>query len=64
MNGKGNDFFRPLWLRVAIVLACVGWAVVEWMHDQAGWALIAAAVAAYGAWSFLIDYKADGDKKG
>lgn len=58
-----NDFFRPLWLRLAIVAACIGWAVLEWLNDQSGWALIAGAAAAYGIWSFLIAYPSGSRKE-
>lgn len=54
---NGNDFFRPLWLRAGIVVACVAWAVFEWVNGETGWAVMAGAVAAYGVWSFLIAYK-------
>ena len=57
---NGNDFFRPLWLRVAIVAACAAWAVVEWLHGETGWALMAGAAAAYGVWSFIIAYRPGG----
>lgn len=56
-GGKGQDFFRPLWLRVAIVAACAGWALFEYANGQTGWALMAAAAAAYGVWSFIIAWK-------
>lgn len=54
---KADDFFRPLWLRLAIVAACAGWAVFEYHHGETGWALMAAAVTAYGVWSFLVNYR-------
>lgn len=54
---KGDDFFRPLWIRLAIVIACAGWAVLEWTSGETGWAMMAGAVAVYGVWSFLINYK-------
>lgn len=61
---NGNDFFRPLWLRAAIVLACAAWAVVEWTQGQTGWALLAAAAAGYGAWSLLVAYRPGSGGKG
>ena len=54
---NGNNFFRPLWLRVGIVLACFGGAVLELVNGQTGWAMLAGAVGAYGVWSFLIAYE-------
>lgn len=53
----GEDFFRPLWIRALIVAACAGWAVLEWINGQTGWAMVAGAATAYGIWSFLIAYE-------
>lgn len=58
-----TDFFRPLWLRLAIVMACIGWAALEWLNGQSGWALCAGAAAAYGIWSLFITYPSDSRKK-
>lgn len=57
MSNRGQAFFRPLWRRIAIVAVCAGWTVLEWVSGQQGWAAIAAAVTAYGAWSFFIAWK-------
>lgn len=69
---KGDDFFKPLWIRLAIVLACAGWTLIEWINGESGWAMMAGAVTLYGAWSFLYAFKpssksdrsvpSDGDK--
>ncbi|WP_157014320.1 DUF3329 domain-containing protein [Mesorhizobium xinjiangense] len=57
---KGADrIFRPLWVRAMIVVACAAWALVEWANGQTGWALLAAAVTAYGVWSFFIAWRPD-----
>lgn len=63
---NANDLFRPLWLRVAIVLACAAWAVLEWLHGETGWALLAAAATAWGAWSLILAWRPDngGSPKG
>jgi hypothetical protein len=58
MAKAGDTFFRPLWRRVAIVVVCAGWTLVEWVHGDQTWTLIAAAVTVYGAWSMLYAYKA------
>ena len=50
---KGDDFFKPLWIRLAIVLACAGWTLIEWINGETGWAMMAGAVTIYGVWSFL-----------
>lgn len=69
---KGDDFFKPLWIRLAIVLACAGWTLIEWINGETGWAMMAGAVTIYGVWSFLYSFKpssksdhsgpSDGDK--
>ncbi len=63
---KGDEFFRPLWLRLAIVAACAAWSAFEWVNGETGWAALAAAATLYGAWSLLIAYRprsADGTTK-
>ena len=57
MQDSRNAFFQPVWRRMAIVVACAGWAMLEWISGQTGWATIAAAVTIYGAWSFFIAWK-------
>ncbi|MFD1696426.1 DUF3329 domain-containing protein [Roseibium aestuarii] len=57
MKDAEHPFFRPLWLRIAIVVACSGWAAFEFSMGNMSWGWITTAVAAYGAWTFLIAYK-------
>jgi len=64
MAKAGETFFRPLWRRAAIVIACAAWVVVEWLHGDQTWTLIAAAVTVYGGWSLLYAYKAPSDDDG
>ncbi|PSM19326.1 hypothetical protein [Nitratireductor sp. StC3] len=54
MSGQSGSVFDPLWRRLAIIAACAGWAALEWLNGQTGWALLAAAATAYGVWSLLI----------
>lgn len=49
-------FFRPLWLRVLIVLACLGWAVVEYTHGAAGWAALFGLIGLWCAHQFFIAF--------
>lgn len=66
-----HPFFRPLWRRVALVAACVVWAVIEYVGGSPTWGTIALAFGAYGAWQFFYLYKpadeaeppAEGDTK-
>lgn len=57
MNDRDWPFLRPLWRRIVLVAFCALWAVLEWWNGAIGWAALAAAAAAYGAWTFLIDYE-------
>ena len=58
MRDYQHPFFRPLWRRIAIVLVCVVWAVLEYVSNSQTWAMIAAGMAAYAAWQYLYLYQA------
>lgn len=53
MKDQDHPFLRPLWRRIALVAFCAGWAVFEYANGATGWAALAAAMAAYGAWQYL-----------
>lgn len=53
---RDHPFFRPLWRRVAVVAATLGWSAVEWANGEATWGMLTLGLAAYGAWMFLITY--------
>jgi hypothetical protein len=57
MKDMDHPFFRPLWRRVAVVVACVAWAGLELYGGSQTWGLIALGFAAYGACQFLWLYK-------
>ncbi len=52
-----HPFFRPLWLRIAIVALCLFWAGIEFATDTPFWGMIALGAAAYGVWQFFYVYK-------
>lgn len=60
---KDNEhpFFRPLWRRIAVVVVCAAWTVLEFVTGTPLWGMMALAFTAYGAWTFLIAYKAPVD---
>jgi hypothetical protein len=58
MKDAEHPFFRPLWRRVAIVAFCAVWAGWEYSNGESMWATIAGGIAVYGAWVFLLTYKA------
>ncbi|PSJ61061.1 hypothetical protein [Kumtagia ephedrae] len=56
-----HPFLRPLWRRVALVVFCAAWAVWEFSNGETFWGTLAAGMAVYGAWIFVISYKAPVD---
>lgn len=57
-----HPFFRPLWRRVAVVAACLVWAVVEFATGTPFWGMIALGFGIYGYWQFFYAYKPAEDK--
>ena len=57
MKDTEHPFFRPLWRRVALVGACLGWAGFEFYAGSPGWGVIALGFAGYGAHQFLYRYQ-------
>ncbi len=51
-----NPFYRPLWLRLLIVICCLGWAVVELMQGAVFWAILFGAIGIYAAQQFFIAF--------
>lgn len=62
MKDVDHPFFRPLWRRIALVVACLGWAGLEFYGGSPNWGMIALAFAAYGAWQYLWLYKPSKDE--
>jgi hypothetical protein len=53
-----HEFYRPLGVRIAIVVVTVAWAAFELFYAKQGfWSVIAVAICALAIWSFLIAYK-------
>ncbi len=51
-----HPFFRPLWRRVAVVAVCLGWAVVEFVHDAPFWGMLFGALGLYCGWQFFVAF--------
>ncbi|WP_299651294.1 DUF3329 domain-containing protein [uncultured Jannaschia sp.] len=51
-----NPFFRPLWLRIAIVVVTLGWALFELASGAVFWAILFGAVGLYAGYKFFIDF--------
>lgn len=54
MFNMQDPFFQPLWLRIAIVAVCLGWAVVELLGNSPGWAILFGSLGAYAGYSFFV----------
>jgi hypothetical protein len=54
-----HPFFRPLWIRVAIVALCVGWAIFEFTSASAFWGMLFLGLGAYAAWEFFFNFNAN-----
>ena len=51
-----HHFYRPLYVRIAIVAVCLGWAIVEATTGEPIWAIAVGAVGVYAAWMLLLNY--------
>lgn len=50
-----NEFFRPLWIRLLVMLAAAGWAIFEFTNGQTFWGVAFGAFAAMSAYGFFFD---------
>jgi hypothetical protein len=51
-----HPFLRPLWRRVALVAATLGWTAVELWGGNVFWAILFGAMGSFLAWEFFIVY--------
>ncbi|MBP0578722.1 hypothetical protein ACETRX_07630 [Labrys portucalensis] len=51
------NWMRPLWVRVLLCVLPAAWAGVELYNGNQFWGLMFAAVAAYGLWTQVIQYR-------
>jgi hypothetical protein len=53
-----NDpFFRPLWIRVVIVLFSAGWGIFEFVAGAPTWGTLFCAISAYAFYGFFIAFE-------
>ncbi|AWI82742.1 hypothetical protein CEW88_03095 [Alloyangia pacifica] len=52
-----HPFFRPLWLRVAITLVCLGWGLLETQIGSPGWAVVFLGLGAICGYKLLLTYE-------
>jgi len=50
-----TDFFKPLWIRVAVVVVCLGWAVFEFTTGAVFWGMLFGGMGVYALWQFFLD---------
>ena len=58
-----HPFFRPLWRRVAVVVVCLAWGILEFSTNAPFWGTIALGFAAYAVWQFFFLYKEPGPEQ-
>lgn len=57
--GLKHPTFKPVWVRVAVVVFCTVWALFEFVWGDSVWGAAIAAIAVICAYSFRkIDYSA------
>jgi len=57
---QDHPFYKPLWIRVLIVVVVAGWLVFEIMQgSDAMWVMIAVAFLAYSIYIFFITFPKD-----
>ncbi len=58
-----QPFYRPLWLRVAIVVSCLVMTVLEFSRASPFWGVLFAGIGLYCFWGFFIAFNpADPEK--
>lgn len=51
-----HPFFKPLWLRIAVVASCLAWAVFEAFGGSPAWAAAFGGVGLYSAYRFFFAF--------
>lgn len=49
-----NPFYRPLFLRIAVVAVCFGWATVETLWGSDFFAVLLFGLSGYSAYRFFV----------
>ncbi len=52
-----HPWFRPLWRRILVVAACLGWSGFEVWGGAPFWAILFGAVGVYAAWIFFFAWE-------
>jgi hypothetical protein len=53
-----HPFFIPLWRRVLVVAACLGWAAFEFLGARGSpfWGILFGAIGLYAAYAFFLNF--------
>lgn len=54
-----HPFFRPLWRRIAVVVLCLGWAVLEFISGTPFWGILFGGIGLYCVWGFFFAFNPD-----
>ena len=64
-GNNSHPWLDPLWRRVALIVACAVWFVVEAANGNTFWMAMVGVVTVYGAYSYLYAYEpSDAPKTG
>ena len=55
--------FRPMWRRVALVIALFGWGTMEYVNQNGLWAMVFYAVGVMAGYQFFFAWKEPEDNK-
>ncbi len=51
-----HPFFRPLWIRLLIVIVALGWALLEFASGAPFWGVLFAAIGVFAAYRFFVTF--------
>ena len=51
-----HPVYRPLWVRLAVVGVSLGWAAVEAVNGNPGWALLFGGAGLAALWGLFVSY--------
>ena len=57
MFDLNHPFYKPLWIRIAIVTLCLGWATLELVQDNPGWAMVFGALGLYCIYALFLNFR-------